>query len=134
MKFTISADPVAQGRPRFFRRGRFVGTYDPPKSKEFKKRVAQEATKTGFFQGHGALRVVARFYLARPKRMKASLCGSDPVEHHKRPDLDNLLKGLFDGMKGVVYSDDSQVQEIKAQKFYHGVLESPRVEVEIVEV
>ena len=32
IEFTIAGDPQGQGRPRFARQGKFVHTYDPPKS------------------------------------------------------------------------------------------------------
>jgi len=35
-----------------------------------------------------------------------------------RPDIDNLVKQICDGMTGVVYEDDAQVSEILAKKTY----------------
>ena len=43
MKLVIYGEPVAQGRPRFSRRGNFVTTYDPPKSKAYKALVKRQA-------------------------------------------------------------------------------------------
>ena len=34
IQFYIEGVPVPQGRPKFFRRGSFVGVYDPPASKK----------------------------------------------------------------------------------------------------
>ena len=38
---SIPGEPVAQGRPRFARRGKFVVTYDPAKSRNWKATAQQ---------------------------------------------------------------------------------------------
>ena len=50
-----------------------------------------------------------------------------------KPDLtDNLMKGLFDAMQGVIYVNDSQVCHLgNADKIYG---DRPRIEIEIEEV
>ena len=45
-------------------------------------------------------------------------------------DVDNLLKGLFDGMNGIIFQDDSQIVKVVAEKCCDK--ENPRVEAEIV--
>ncbi|WP_338054164.1 RusA family crossover junction endodeoxyribonuclease [Schleiferilactobacillus perolens] len=40
IRIEVPGDPVAQGRPRFARRGKFVSTYDPPKSRAYKQEAA----------------------------------------------------------------------------------------------
>lgn len=40
IRIDIPGEPVAQGRPRFARRGKYVSTYDPPKSRAYKQKVA----------------------------------------------------------------------------------------------
>lgn len=44
-------------------------------------------------------------------------------------DVDNLLKGLFDGMNGIVFKDDSQIVKVFAEKLQDD--ERPRCEVEL---
>ena len=46
----------------------------------------------------------------------------------KRPDIDNVIKTICDGLNGVAYYDDSQVVEVTAEKRYS---DEPRVEVSI---
>lgn len=43
IQINIPGEPVPQGRPRFASRGKFVSTYDPPKSKAYKNEVAVAA-------------------------------------------------------------------------------------------
>lgn len=47
-----------------------------------------------------------------------------------KPDLtDNLSKGLYDAMEGVVYLNDSQVYSEDGKRKYYGAI--PRIEIEI---
>ena len=52
-----------------------------------------------------------------------------PPDKRQFGDVDNLLKGLFDGMNGIVFKDDSQVVRCHAEKFQDK--QSPRCEVEV---
>jgi len=53
------------------------------------------------------------FHLARPKSLPRKV-----KFHTKRPDLDNLTKAVKDGLKGVIYRDDSQVVYMRIAKRY----------------
>ncbi|MEK5432628.1 RusA family crossover junction endodeoxyribonuclease [Lysinibacillus sp. FSL R7-0073] len=44
------------------------------------------------------------------------------------PDIDNLAKGIKDGLSKVIWRDDSQVTELIARKWYS---HNPRAEVTI---
>lgn len=46
-------------------------------------------------------------------------------------DLDNILKALLDALNGVAYRDDSQVVEIRAQRFDDPC--APRVEIMVTQ-
>jgi Holliday junction resolvase RusA-like endonuclease len=49
----------------------------------------------------------------------------------KKPDADNVVKSLKDGMNGVVYGDDGQVIDLWVSKRYS---RAPGVRVEAVEL
>lgn len=49
----------------------------------------------------------------------------------KKPDIDNVLKIIMDGLNGVAYYDDKQVVGVTIQKKFSA---EPRVEVELAEV
>lgn len=114
MKFFIPGDPVPQGRPRAYRMGDSVRMFDPPKSVAWKKIVAQVAILHHATVLDGALVMRLTFYLPAPKSINCPEC----TMHTKRPDLDNLVKSIKDGLNGICYKDDSQVYLLHAVKFY----------------
>ena len=50
----------------------------------------------------------------------------------KKPDIDNVMKAILDGLNGMAYSDDSQVVDISCSKCYTEL--SPRVEIRMKEI
>ena len=126
IEFVIYGSPVPQGRPKFYRRGNHVGVYDPAKSKDWKSEVRWQAIEQKAKIHDGPLSLSLRFVLPRPKSLPKK------VEHHtKRPDVDNLVKGTLDALKGLCYIDDAQVVILVASKHYG---ETPCVEVKIMPV
>ena len=75
------------------------------------------------------VRVYMEFYLPVPKsyskKRRAAMMGTD---HTVRPDLDNLVKSMLDGMAGAVYARDTQVVFISVMKLWS---ETGRVKVEV---
>jgi crossover junction endodeoxyribonuclease RusA len=56
----------------------------------------------------------------------------DVFRPRRAGDLDNTIKSLQDGLKGVAWHDDSQVVEIHARRFDDKM--NPRAEVTVTEV
>jgi Holliday junction resolvase RusA-like endonuclease len=50
--------------------------------------------------------------------------------HVSRPDIDNIVKAILDGLNGVVFADDASVAQLVASKEYG----EERVEVQIENV
>ena len=118
--FTVYGEPVAKGRPRFTRQGR---AYTPKKTHDYESEVAMLAKAAMGTQEPLETPVAVYIYVTFPvpqsyskKRTEACLSGSE--RHTKRPDLDNCVKAVTDGMNGVVYLDDSQITSIHATKVY----------------
>ena len=130
--FTILGIPKAQGRPKFYRRGTFVGAYDPSSSREYKNNVAAQicSQQPYLFGRDKALILRLVFWLPRPKGHfgKKGLKPSAPADHTTKPDLDNLIKAIKDALKGLVWVDDSQVCRLVADKKYGA---EPKVEIEV---
>ena len=120
MTFKVYGEPVAKGRPRFTRQGR---TYTPKKTHDYESEVAMMAKAAMGSQEPLETPVAVYVYVTFPvpqsyskKRSEACLNGSE--KHAKKPDLDNCLKAITDGMNNVVYRDDSQITSIHATKVY----------------
>ncbi len=131
ISFFIVGAPVAQGRPRFARRGNFTKVYDPPKSREWKEYVLavakQKIGKAPLLEG--PLKMTLVFYMPRPKSLPKKV-----IHHIKKPDVDNLVKGVKDALSGFCYEDDKQVVDLRAIKKYAPIGEAGGVDVAIEEV
>ena len=131
IQFFIEGDPVAQGRPRFARMGNFTKVYDPKKSKDWKEYVLtvarQKLGKAPLLEG--ALEMTLVFWMPRPKSLPKKV-----IHHVKKPDIDNLAKGVKDALSGFCYGDDKQVVELHLYKKYGPDNISCGVDVSIEEI
>jgi Holliday junction resolvase RusA-like endonuclease len=135
INFTVYGEPIAQGRGRAtVVNGRPV-VYDPAKSRDFKSYVRQEALKVKPdvpFQGAVKLTVVA--YRAIPSsfgKKKHELATTGEILPITKPDAKNLLAGVEDALKGIVWRDDSLVTDVTVRKRYS---DTPRIEVTVKEL
>ena len=133
---TIPGKPVAQGRPRFYRRGNFVVATDPKASKVYKADILYLAQKhkedmniDELLDGPLGLDIMAYFPCPKSRWRKTN---PRPEEHHaKRPDADNIAKAIKDGLTGVFYHDDSQISELIIRKRIAAQGEAPRIVVSL---
>lgn len=131
--FMIPGTPVGKGRPKFARRGAFVTTYTPEKTASYEnlvKLAAAEAMR-GRAIIDGAVAVTIALFVTPPaswsqKKQRAAL------EHvtmpTSKPDVDNVIKGIFDAMNDIVFRDDKQVVDLSVKKRY---AETPRAVVKV---
>ena len=52
-----------------------------------------------------------------PKKKQAAVYAGE-IKPTVKPDIDNIVKIVLDGLNGVAFTDDKQVIEIQAQKCY----------------
>lgn len=124
ISFTLGGPPVGKARARTFfdPRVKRVISKTPDKTVKYEKAIAARATIElmrnvrceGFQQawprdGHYALSVLPYF------------------ENKRRRDLDNVLKSVCDALNGILWDDDTQVDEIYTRRSYDRM--APRVEV-----
>jgi len=122
---TIPGKPIAKKRPRFFRRGSFVGTYNAQETEESRAMliISQAAKMLTVPIGKGTpISIAALFVFPYPASMSAKKRAAMPA-HVKKPDADNCLKFLKDVCNGILWHDDSQVNYLTARKEYG---ENPR--------
>lgn len=132
--FFIDGQPVPKGRPRFSRRGDHVQAYTPKKTSDYEELVAQHGhvlavglRRLGVsLPWSGRLALTATFYVERPKSSKRT---SEP-HRLKKPDVDNLLKSVLDGLEGVLFTDDKIITDVYTRKRYADDC-PPGVEVEV---
>lgn len=118
----IIVDGMAKGkqRPRFSRKTHTV--YTPSATTDFEKRVKQAwLDGYGDLKAHGEVMVSMQFYYPVPKSdskkvRKAKL--DEEIAPTIKPDIDNLIKSVLDGLNGVAFGDDKQVTSITAAKLY----------------
>ena len=134
MKLVVMGEPVAAGRPRFSRRGGFVKAYDPKKSRKYKEEIKKQASKQlskDYQPFSGAIKVEICVYRKIQKSVSKKEYArrlSNEVRPTVKPDADNYIKIILDGLNGLVWLDDNQITDVSAHKYYS---DKPRVEVEI---
>lgn len=131
IKFTIPGEPVAKARPGSNAWG---GRYLPPKTDAFQNlvKLAFAAANPGWIPVKPypiEISIDAYYQIPEswPKKKKAQ-AADNMVYKISRPDLDNVIKSVLDGLNKVCWDDDRQVISISAWK---GFSEIPRTEVEI---
>jgi Holliday junction resolvase RusA-like endonuclease len=123
IEFEVLGDPKSLKRPKFFRRGKFVGTYDPNKQ-EKENFISQAFAKRPEKPFEQALSLHITFYFKRPKshyKKNGELRPDAPLQHVSRPDVDNLIKFVCDSLNGIFWADDSVISNVIADKVYGDV-------------
>ena len=129
--FSVPGLPQGKGRARFGK-GR---SYTPAKTVAYEGLIAlagqQAMTGRDLLAGPLFITVNAFFPIPKswPKKRQAAVSAS-LAWHTAKPDGDNILKAIGDGLNGVVWNDDSQIAFSKVTKQYDA---TPRVDI-MVEV
>ena len=121
--FTVYGEPIAKGRPRVTTRGKFPVVYTPEKTRTYETEVGMmaKAAMGNTEPLEGALE--AFIYVTFPvpasySKKRTEACLNDSEKHTKKPDLDNVIKSVIDGMDKIVFDNDSQITSIHATKVY----------------
>ena len=121
--FKVDANPVGKQRARYVKRGNFVSTYTPEKTRTYETLIRDAAIEAMGTSEPLETPVTLYLYIRVPipksyskKKLEACLNGMDqPI---KKPDASNILKSVEDGMNGIVYTDDSQIINLHVTKVY----------------
>lgn len=121
--FEVPGEPVAQGRPRFSRRGGFITAYDPAKSRNYKWAVRlmvqrQMQGKKIIEDGCKATIDIFRGIPASWSKKKRAEALAGKIRPVTKPDTDNYIKIILDSLNSIVYKDDNLILEITARKWY----------------
>lgn len=112
--FIIPGRPFAKQRPRATRRGR---VYTPEQTVSFERQVGQIAMQHFAAPLSGAVRLSVQAHFkpaASWSRKKVAEHLGRP--HCQKPDADNLVKAIWDGLNRIAFADDSQIAECVVRK------------------
>lgn len=119
IRLEISGIPDGKGRPRFTRRGH---AYTPEKTREYEGRVAAafyNSREKAFQKGTPiVVDVIAKMPIPKSTSKKKRLEMLAREKMLKKPDIDNIVKAVLDGLSGLAFPDDNQVRKIYAYKIY----------------
>lgn len=120
--FTIMGEPVPQGSTRAYvnkKTGEAVTTHGNKNTKVWRQRIATEAQKaqelTPFFENDKKLgyHVTIFFEFTRPASVSKKV-----KYNNKRPDIDKLIRAVFDGITDILIPDDARIVSVTASEPY----------------
>lgn len=134
--FTVPGAPQGKGRPRIGKVGQHARMFTPAKTVQYESLIAlacQEAM-AGRPMFDGAVSAAIAIDCPVPaswsgKKQRAALAGN--LMPTTKPDADNVVKAVFDGLNGVAFKDDVQVVDLRVRKRYSA---TPAVRVQLVPV
>ena len=129
LAFNVPGSPIAMGRPRLSKRG----VYMPKRTRCYVQSVADAARTAATAAGIEAidaeypLKLHAEFVFPRRVSDFARRYAGGRRLKTTRPDVDNLIKAIADGIQssGVIY-DDGQIAEVSAVKLFGAVVDRKR--------
>ena len=141
MIFNILGEPKPKQSARFCKVGKFMRAYQTADVKrnegDIRLQIISQLPK-GFEPFTGGV-IIKKLHYVFPvpkgfsKSKLTAIQMGEIFYKTTKPDLtDNLSKGLFDAMQGIVFLNDSQVCSMDNVKKYYGI--QPRVEIEIEEI
>lgn len=133
IRLTIPGAPTGKGRPKVVKIGGFTRMATPAKTVAYEGLVAHAAQQA--MQGRPLIDAAVGVNLfidaAVPpswsqKKQRMALAGE--VLPTTKPDADNVVKAIFDGLNGVLWRDDVLVVDLRVRKRYAA---TPCVRVEV---
>ncbi|ANC03982.1 endodeoxyribonuclease RusA [Pseudomonas putida] len=133
VQFVVPGDPVGKGRPRVSTIGGHARMFTPKKTASYEGLIAVVGDRA--MAGRPPIecpvmvemRIVLPVPASKTKKFKAQALAGE-IFPAKKPDMDNVVKAIFDGLNGIVWRDDVQVVDAIVRKRYG---ETPGVHVKI---
>ena len=145
-EFFVDSDPKPQSRPRFTTYGGRYHAYESDEMTAWKQTVYAKANEAFQKQGRimlqGALEARIIVYRNIPESWtgkKRSMAESGILYPIQRPDVDNYIKAVLDGIglknfPKIIFNDDSQIVSIYAIKKFASASFQPGVYVSLTEL
>lgn len=134
VSFIVPGEALGKGRPRVSTVGGHARMFTPAKTANYETLIAMAAQQA--MQGReliaGPVMLEMKISVSvaaswSKKKTAAALLGT--VMPTKKPDADNVLKAICDGINGIVFKDDVQVVNVSLSKRFS---ETPGVSVRVV--
>ena len=123
IRFIVPGQPQGKGRPRVGKVGNHARLFTPQKTVAYEGLVAHaaHAAMAGQPLLEGPVSVLMNIDCQVPaswsqKKQRDALAGR--ITPTTKPDIDNVIKAVFDGLNGVVWKDDVQVTVLSVSKVY----------------
>ncbi|MCM8710522.1 RusA family crossover junction endodeoxyribonuclease [Clostridium sp. SYSU_GA19001] len=127
--FEIPGRPMGKQRPRL---GKGF-TYTPKETVNYENLVKQIyiSNKLPYMTGQICVDVTIQYDIPiSTSKKKKELMLEGKIKPTKKPDIDNILKIIFDALNGIAYKDDTQIYKVTCTKMY---AEEPKVIVSFME-
>ncbi len=146
IKFSVMGEPRGKQRPKAQNMGKYIHIYTPQATINYENYIklsyldALERSKgtleplSQYLNKETMLEAKISIFQSIPKstsKKKALLMLEGNIRPIKKPDIDNILKSVFDGLNGIAFKDDTQIIRIQTEKFYSN---EPRIDIEIKEI
>ena len=134
VSFVVPGEAVGKGRPRVSTIGGHARMFTPQKTANYETLIAMAAQQA--MQGRELIagpvllemKIAVSVAQSWSKKKTAEALAGD-VMPTKKPDADNVLKAICDGINGIVFKDDVQVVNVSLSKRFS---ETPGVSVRVV--
>lgn len=131
--FIVPGQPQGKGRPRVGKVGNHARLFTPAKTAAYEGLVAHAAQLA---RGDaplidGPVRVAMVLQCQIPQswsQSKQRQAEAGAIVPTTKPDIDNVVKAIFDGCNGVLWRDDVQVVDLALRKRYS---RTPQVQVTV---
>lgn len=123
VSFTVPGEPQAKGRAKIVKIGGFSRMATPAKTVAYEGLIAHAAqqamgTATPMDCACQVQMIITVSVPASWSKKKQAAALAAQVLPTKKPDTDNVVKAVFDGMSGVVWRDDVQAVDLFVRKRY----------------
>lgn len=124
--FFVPGTPVGKGRPRAFRMDKGVRMFTPEKTANYESLVATAAHAA--MEGRAPILTACEATMEIRLQVPASWSKKKQAQAldglmfpTKKPDVDNVVKAIFDALNGIVWGDDVQVVGLAVSKRYDAI-------------
>lgn len=121
--FTVPGAPQGKGRPRISKVGQHARMFTPATTVAYEGLIAHAAQQAMAGAPMLDMPVSCRISITAPvpaswskRRQAAALAGA--VMPTTKPDVDNVVKAVLDGLNGVLWRDDVLVVDLAVRKRY----------------